>query len=75
MTLQRQIGGRGLIDLNSLWQGQIRNLRTFFFDKSNNSKIHLAITETDNKFTPLNLKDNSIEFDSKTDTVNKKIQT
>ncbi|KAL4703729.1 hypothetical protein ACJJTC_016736 [Scirpophaga incertulas] len=57
LTIKRQNGGRGLIDIKHLWQKQINNLTSFFHVKSQTSKIHKAITLNDNNYTPLNLND------------------
>lgn len=55
LTIRRQDGGRGLIDINHLWQKQLFTLKTFFHTKSLTSDLHKTITHTDHNFTPLNL--------------------
>ncbi|XP_052748596.1 uncharacterized protein LOC128200170 [Galleria mellonella] len=55
LTIKRQNGGRGLIDINHMWQKQITGLRTFFRSKSNTSTLHKAIVQNDQNYTPLNL--------------------
>ena len=57
LTIKRQYGGRGLIDVHHLWQKQITRLRSFFHSKSLTSKIHKAIVVNDTNYTPLNLND------------------
>ncbi|CAH2226971.1 jg17912 [Pararge aegeria aegeria] len=51
LTIKRQNGGRGLIDIHHLWQKQISRLRTFFHSKSRTSDIHKAITIMDLNYT------------------------
>ncbi|CAH2107788.1 unnamed protein product [Euphydryas editha] len=55
LTIKREYGGRGLIDLNHLCQKQVRNLKAFFHLKSQTSEIHKAIVQNDLNYTPLNL--------------------
>lgn len=55
LTLKRENGGRGLIDIHHLWQKQVTKLKTFFHKKSRTSTLHKAITLTDHNYTPLNL--------------------
>ncbi|XP_063899231.1 uncharacterized protein LOC135119187 [Helicoverpa armigera] len=55
LTIKRQNGGRGLIDINHLWQKQINRLKTFFHTKSHTSNIHKAVAVNDHNYTPLNL--------------------
>ncbi|XP_050549514.1 uncharacterized protein LOC126910674 [Spodoptera frugiperda] len=55
ITLPRDEGGRGLIDVQNLHNQQIINLRNFFMHKSQNSTLHKAISQIDRKYTPLNL--------------------
>lgn len=59
MTLPRELGGRGLIDIQNLHNKQITNLRNFFFEKATLSDIHYAIVQSDTKLTPLNLQNNN----------------
>nr|XP_049697654.1 uncharacterized protein LOC110372995 [Helicoverpa armigera] len=55
LTIKRQNGGRGLIDIHHLWQKQISRLKAFFVTKSNTSDIHKAVSLNDHNYTPLNL--------------------
>lgn len=55
LTLKRQAGGRGLIDIQNLWIKQIHKLKEFFYNKAQTSDIHKIITENDHNYTPLNL--------------------
>ncbi|XP_063891684.1 uncharacterized protein LOC135117143 [Helicoverpa armigera] len=55
LTIKRQNGGRGLIDINYLWQKQIHRLKAFFHTKSHTSIIHKSVTLNDHNYTPLNL--------------------
>ncbi|KAG6439021.1 hypothetical protein O3G_MSEX000416 [Manduca sexta] len=55
LTIKRQYGGRGLIDIQHLWQKQIYNLKKFFHTKSLVSDIHKQVLLNDHNYTPLNL--------------------
>lgn len=55
MTLPRSEGGRGLLDLHVLHQGQVNNLREYFFRKAASSALHRSVVEIDRKYSPLNL--------------------
>ena len=61
LTIKRQNGGRGLIDIHHLWQKQISRLKTFFHTKSRTSAIHKAITLNDFNYTPLNLNEQNTQ--------------
>ncbi|KAL4713487.1 hypothetical protein ACJJTC_010472 [Scirpophaga incertulas] len=54
LTLPRDEGGRGLIDITNLHNQQITNLRKFFQQKADQSHFHKVISLLD-KHTPLNL--------------------
>ncbi|CAG4948141.1 unnamed protein product [Colias eurytheme] len=75
LTVNREKGGRGLIDLNRLWQSQIENIRDFFYKKAETSKLHAATIEEDNNFTPLNLKHKEIHFKTRQEQEKQKIDT
>jgi hypothetical protein len=64
MTLPRNEGGRGLIDLHVLHRNQIANLRDYFQKKAQTSVLHAAIVEIGKKYTPLNLSSQSDEYKS-----------
>lgn len=72
--LPRKKGGRGITDMKNLYYDQIENLRNFFIHKSETSRIHRAISEIDNKITPLHLKNDSLETKERTTDINTKIQ-
>lgn len=55
LTLPREDGGRGLIDIENLHNQQIINLRKFFFQKAQQSPLHKLISCLDKNYTPLNL--------------------
>ncbi|CAH2105270.1 unnamed protein product [Euphydryas editha] len=57
LTLPRQEGGRGLIDIHNLHNKQITTLRQYFHTKSEHSALHRHASEKDTKLTPLNLHD------------------
>lgn len=61
MTLKRQNGGRGLINIQELWNKQINNLTKFFQQKARCSQIHKAITHNDKNFTPFNWQPNELD--------------
>ncbi|KAL4716127.1 hypothetical protein ACJJTC_013904 [Scirpophaga incertulas] len=55
LTLPRDEGGRGLIDITNLHNQQITNLRKFFLQKAEQSHFHKVIYLLDKHYTPLNL--------------------
>lgn len=55
LTLPRTEGGRGLVDVAGLHHQQISALRRYFHTRTHN--IHNAVTQIDEKLTPLNLAD------------------
>ncbi|XP_045492418.1 uncharacterized protein LOC123691877 [Colias croceus] len=59
LTIKREHGGRGLIDIRHLWKKQISKLKIFFQSKSRTSSIHQTILQHDHKYTPLNLIENT----------------
>lgn len=71
ITLSRQEGGRGLIDIQQLHNKQIMKLRTYFHQ--NNNQLHQAIVVADNQYTPLCLNNPSIQYNTHT-TEDKKTQ-
>lgn len=72
MTVKRDLGGRGLIDLKILWQNQIKNMRDFFFRKS---ELHAATIAIDDNFTPLNLQQKERHFKTRLEQEREKIET
>lgn len=55
MITPRKEGGRGLLDLQGLYDNQTKSLRNYFITKSATNSLVKAITEADNNFTPLNM--------------------
>ena len=55
--LPRKSGGRGIPDLVQRHQGQIENLRSYFYKRANESDLHRTIVAADAKYTPLRLAD------------------
>nr|XP_018914170.1 PREDICTED: uncharacterized protein LOC109042060 [Bemisia tabaci] len=53
VTLGREVGGRGLLDIHELCNRQVHDLRTYFTNREH--PLHQAIVCTDRNFTPLNL--------------------
>jgi hypothetical protein len=60
-TLQRHEGGSGLIDVYNLQNKQIQTLRAYFLHKSQSSILHRAIVNSDNKLSPLNLSNVTVQ--------------
>lgn len=73
LTLPRQEGGRGMIDIHNLHNKQILSLRTYFHDKSKHSPLHKHIIDLDKKLTPLNLQDKNTQTNEHLITVQQKI--
>ncbi|XP_063891152.1 uncharacterized protein LOC110374959 [Helicoverpa armigera] len=75
LTIKRQNGGRGLIDIHHLWQKQISRLKAFFITKSNTSDIHKAVSLNDHNYTPLNLHEQTdTQHNNTTDPQTQKIE-
>jgi hypothetical protein len=55
LYLPRKLGGRGLLDLITLYNSQIKSLKKYFLYKSDTSNLHIAIVKSDQSYTPLNL--------------------
>lgn len=55
LVIKRQDGGRGLINIHTLWLKQIQKLHTFFQSKTSTSEMHKAVVSIDHNYTPLNL--------------------
>ncbi|XP_073962028.1 uncharacterized protein [Choristoneura fumiferana] len=72
VTLQREEGGKGIIDISNLHNKQIISLRKFFFDRAQHSTLHSIVTQSDTRLTPLNLHDrNQQRNENITDTKDK----
>ena len=54
-ALDREYGGRGIIDLRQLHRKQIMNLREYFLKKQITSRLHAAVVRADVNLTPVNL--------------------
>ena len=65
-TLPRNQGGRGLADLERQLEGQITNLRAYFFRKVETSILHRAVCDADDS-TPLRLKEREMPTHNRTD--------
>ncbi|CAB3245221.1 unnamed protein product [Arctia plantaginis] len=61
LTLPRQDGGRGLIDIQNLHNNLIDKLRKYFYAQAGQSHLHKFLTDIDKKLTPLNLNDTNIQ--------------
>ena len=55
VTLPRDEGGRGIIDIKNLHNKQIAQLRSYFHERMKDSSLHASICSSDNNYTPLNL--------------------
>jgi hypothetical protein len=62
VTLPREKGGRGLIDLNNLYYKQLEILRKYFYTKCPHSQLHRAIVSADKSLSPLNLNDGNLNL-------------
>ncbi|KAL1447199.1 hypothetical protein WDU94_005635 [Cyamophila willieti] len=56
LYLPRKRGGQGLINLEKQANRQIKNLKTYFFKKKENSMLHEEIINNDDNYSALNLK-------------------
>jgi hypothetical protein len=61
VTLPRDNGGRGIIDLKNLQYRQVDLLRKYFHTKMLESPLHQAIVLADKSLTPLNLHDRNVD--------------
>ena len=61
VTMPREHGGRGVIDLKNLQNRQVDLLRKYFFDKMLESTLHRAVVLADKSLTPLNLHDRTLD--------------
>lgn len=73
VTISRKEGGRGLIDLQTLHNTQIENLRKYF--KNRDTLLHQAITKADKQYTPLNLQQNDTQKNTHANTTQHKKET
>jgi hypothetical protein len=55
ITLPRQMGGRGLIDITQLHDKQVQLLQTYFLNEQVTSALHAAVVQADDRYTPLDL--------------------
>ena len=51
LTLPRQMGGRGLIDITRLHDKQVKLLQTYFLNKQATSPLHAAVVKADDRYT------------------------
>ena len=72
-TLPKEIGGRGIIDIQNLHYSQINLIRTYFNKKKEHSSLHNAIILADEKYTPLHLNKSSLPISETT--IQNKIDT
>jgi len=55
LTLIRQMGGRGLIDITRLHDKQVKLLQTYILNKQVTSYLHAVVVKADDRCTPLDL--------------------
>jgi len=55
LTLPRQMGGRGLVDITRLRDKQLKLLQAYFLNKPVTSSLHAAVVKADVRCTPLDL--------------------
>ena len=75
MTLSKDEGGRGFIDIQNLHSKQITALRKFFHNQAQHSLLHKAVTKADYKYTPLNLHDHTVQSNETITAPQQKIET
>lgn len=61
LTLPRDEGGRGIIDIVNLHNKQITTLRNYFHSRAEHSILHRAVSHADKKLTPINLNNYSTQ--------------
>ncbi|KAI5720807.1 hypothetical protein M8J77_011910 [Diaphorina citri] len=61
LTLPRREGGRGLIDINNLHNGQVKIMRKYFHERKLTSPLHANICAADQNYTPLNLASTDVQ--------------
>lgn len=69
--LPREQGGRGVLNIEELHQKQIRNLRSYFHRKAEETGLYRAIVNKDNKITPLNLQSRQLAAEEPTNHMEK----
>ena len=52
---ERQMGGRGLIDITRLHDKQVKLPQTYFLNKQVTWPLHAAVVKVDDRYTPLDL--------------------
>ena len=72
LMLPRSEGGRGIIDIQNLHNQQITTLRKYFHNKADNSSLHKYITQIDDHYTPLNLKNKNTQPNESTTNIQQK---
>jgi hypothetical protein len=55
LTLSRQMGGKGLIDITRLHDKHLKLLQTYFLNKQVTSSLQAAEEKADDSCTPLDL--------------------
>lgn len=55
LTLPRNEGGRGIVDIVNLHNSQISTLRNYFYEQAEHIDLHKIVTLADVRLTPLNL--------------------
>ncbi|XP_026730686.1 uncharacterized protein LOC113495889 [Trichoplusia ni] len=73
MTLSRDEGGRGIIDIRNLHNKQITTLRNYFYTYSEHSALHETVILADKHYTPLNLVDRNPQRSERITDVREKI--
>ena len=74
VTLPREKGGRGIIDINNLMWKQIDELRHWFHIKQQESDLHRAIVQADKDLTPLSVNKSELDIKTKLKTDEHKMQ-
>jgi len=55
LTVPRQMGGRGLIDITRLHDKQLKLLQTYILNKQLTSPLHAVVVKADDTYKPLDL--------------------
>jgi hypothetical protein len=53
LTLPRQMGGRGMTDITTLHDKQVKLLQTYFLNKRATSPLYAAVVKADDRYAPL----------------------
>lgn len=75
LTLPKNEGGLGILDIHKVHNTQIKNLRSYFHSRINESRLHEVVCSADKEYTPLNLHDQEIQLNESILTTDEKLNT